>query len=137
MVMSRSPKSDQLAVIDLPEPTKVLADVRGYLPRGALLIKPIAARSGDVVCRFGTIVTVNGDRRARARMLDAWRQPLPHWHGCIRLTTSQVFVLAPAESSFDSRYIGPIDLARIVGTAVPVWTAPATFRQERASSPED
>ena len=120
----------QLAVIRLPDPIRMLADRRGYLPAGVLLMKPVAAGPGDVVCRSGTVVTVNGRAVARARRADAAGRPLPRWSGCTTLAPDRVFVLSPTPGSFDSRYFGPIDSASVVGTAHPVWVGePAPPRQ--------
>ena len=120
---SRPPTRGALAVIRLPEPHRSLADSRGYLPAGILLIKPIVARAGDVVCRHGSIVTVHGRAMAYARSADRAGRPLPRWSGCIRLRADQVFVLSADPDSFDSRYIGPVERRHVVGTALPLWPA--------------
>jgi conjugative transfer signal peptidase TraF len=120
---SRPPTRDALAVIRLPEPHRSLADSRGYLPAGILLIKPIVGRADDVVCRHGAIVTVNRRPTARAKSTDPAGRPLPRWSGCIRLRADQVFVLSADPDGFDSRYIGPVERRNIVGTALPVWQA--------------
>jgi type IV secretory pathway protease TraF len=91
------------------------------LPTGALLIKPVAASTGDVVCRHRSIVTINGRAAAFARTADASGRPLPKWTGCIRLDARGVFVLSAEPLSFDSRYFGPIDRRNVLGTASPVW----------------
>jgi type IV secretory pathway protease TraF len=111
-----------LVVIRLPEPFLMLASARGYLPAGILLIKPIAAGAGDLVCRHGAIVTINGRTAALAKAVDARGRALPRWQGCRRLATLQIFVLSPDADSFDSRYFGPLDTRHVVGMAVPVWT---------------
>jgi conjugative transfer signal peptidase TraF len=118
---TRPPLTEALAVIRLPEPLRILAETRGYLRRGALLIKPVAAGVGDTVCRHGPLVTINGRIVARARTVDATGRPLPAWSGCRRLAADQIFVLSADPDSFVSRYIGPIDRARVVGFALPVW----------------
>jgi type IV secretory pathway protease TraF len=114
-----------LAVIRLPEPFRILAETRGYLRKGALLIKPVAAGAGQTVCRHGSLVTINGRIVAHARTLDAVARPLPAWSGCFRLAADQVFVLSADPDSFDSRYTGPIARAHIVGVAQPVWVRQA------------
>jgi len=119
---SGGPLKGKLAVIRLPERTRQFAHQRDYLPRSALLIKPVAASAGDTVCRHGARVTVNGYRRAMARVRDGRGQVLPRWHGCIRLTASQIFALAATGDSFDSRYVGPIDGESVLAAAVPIWT---------------
>ena len=113
---------NQLAVIRLPDTARALADARGYLPRQALLIKPVAAVPGDNVCRHGSFVTINGRPRAMAHTRDGQRRFLPRWHGCHRLGTSKLFVLSTVRGSFDGRYLGPIARGNVLGTAVPIWT---------------
>jgi type IV secretory pathway protease TraF len=104
---------------------RILADTRGYLRKGALLIKPVAAAAGDTVCRHGALVAINGRVVARASTLDAARRSLPTWSGCFRLAADQIFVLSADPDSFDSRYLGPIDRAHIVGIAQPAWVRQA------------
>jgi conjugative transfer signal peptidase TraF len=122
---SRPPLTGALAVIRLPEPLRILAETRGYLRKGAPLIKPVAAGAGDTVCRHGSLVTVNGRIVARAGTLDAVGRPLPAWSGCFRLAANDIFVLSADPDSFDSRYMGPIDRAHVLGLALPVWVRQA------------
>jgi conjugative transfer signal peptidase TraF len=118
---SRPPETAALAVIRLPDPLRVLAEARGYLRKGVLLIKPVVAGAGDTVCRHGALVTINGRIAARARTLDAAGRSLPAWSGCFRLRGTDIFVISADPDSFDSRYIGPIDRADMVGFALPIW----------------
>ena len=122
---SRPPFTEALAVIRLPEPLRILAETRGYLRKGALLIKPVAAGAGDTVCRHGPLVTINGRIVAHAGTWDAAGRPLPAWSGCFRLTADQIFVLSADPDSFDSRYTGPIAQAHVMGLAQPVWVRQA------------
>jgi conjugative transfer signal peptidase TraF len=122
-LLARLPPTGALAVIRLPNPFRTLADTRGYLPAGALLIKRIAARPGDIVCRHGVTIAVNGRIVARARTADGADRPLPRWSGCSLLTASRVFVLSPHPDSFDGRYFGPLDRRDVLGTALPMWPA--------------
>lgn len=123
LATSDKPAKEDLAIIRLPEPVRRLANQRGYLPRSALLIKPVIASAGDTVCRYGAIVAVNGNWRAMARMRDGSRRMLPRWQGCFDLTGSQIFVLGASGDSFDSRYIGPIDGANVLAAGIRIWTA--------------
>jgi conjugative transfer signal peptidase TraF len=116
-----APTTGELAVIRLPDALGALAAARGYLRETALLIKPVAAGMGDVVCRHGATVTINGQAAAHARTADARGRPLPHWSGCISLAPRQILVLSAAPDSFDGRYFGPIDRSDVVGAAHPVW----------------
>jgi conjugative transfer signal peptidase TraF len=119
-----TPHRGQIAVIRLPHGAAVLAAARGYLAPGALLIKPVAAGPGDIVCRHGPTVTINGGTVGSARSADAAGRPLPRWNGCITLAAHQVFVLAPVPDSFDGRYFGPLDRTHVLGTAHPLWMSP-------------
>jgi conjugative transfer signal peptidase TraF len=120
-IASAAPKTGELAVIHLPDALRALAAARGYLGLTALLIKPEAAGLGDVVCRHGATVTINGKPAAHARMADERGRPLLHWSDCTTLTSGQVFVLSAAPDSFDGRYFGPLDRSHVLGTARPVW----------------
>jgi conjugative transfer signal peptidase TraF len=124
---SRPPRPGALAVIRLPEPVRTLAETRGYLRASTPLIKPVAAGAGAVVCRHGSLITINGRAVAQAKLADTAGRPLPAWSGCIRLADTQVFVLAADPDSFDSRYFGPVDRANVLGTASPVWVRTNTL----------
>jgi type IV secretory pathway protease TraF len=117
---SRSPALGALAVIRLPEPHRSLADERGYLAARALLIKPVVASAGDIVCRYGAIVTLLGRALAIAKRADAMGRQLPRWNGCIRIGADQVFMLSADPNGFDGRYLGPVARRHVVGTALPV-----------------
>jgi conjugative transfer signal peptidase TraF len=115
------PGKGELAAIRLPNALRTLAAARGYLAATALLIKPVTATMGDLVCQHGATVTINGQAAAHASAADGLGRPLPHWTGCITLTAGQVFLLSTAPDSFDSRYFGPIDSAHVLGAAHPIW----------------
>jgi conjugative transfer signal peptidase TraF len=131
---SRPSQKAALVIVRLPEPLRILAETRGYLRRGALLIKPVAAGAGDTVCRHGSLVTVNGRAAAPANLFDAKGRPLPAWSGCFRLGASDIFVLSADPDSFDSRYTGPIDRAHVVGFALPIWVRQAAPTSTPAAS---
>lgn len=117
-VARRRPDLGELALVRLPEPIAQLADQRGYLPRSALLIKPVAATVGDRVCRFGADIFVQGQLVARAAPEN---EPLPVWHGCHTLKGGESFLLANHPASFDGRYFGPLQAKHVIGTVVPIW----------------
>jgi type IV secretory pathway protease TraF len=93
----------------------------GY-PRDTMLIKRVAGLSGDFVCRQGSVVTVNKKSQVAARS-DRQGNPLPAWHGCRTLSTSEVFLLGDYPSSFDSRYLGPVSQGELAG----IYRAPITW----------
>jgi conjugative transfer signal peptidase TraF len=127
-VVPRAPAKGELAVIRLAGPVQALAVERGYLGAGALVIKPVAALSDDVVCRHGATVTVNGLPMARARDADGFGRPLPRWSGCVTLAAGEVFVLSTVPDSFDSRYFGAVVAQHIVGTGWAIWTSENAVR---------
>jgi conjugative transfer signal peptidase TraF len=121
LVTRASPGVGDLVVLRLPPVIAAFAARRGYLPRAAYLLKPIAAIAGDLVCRSGEQVFVRGVPTATAQTADDTGNAMPTWRGCRVLQTGEVFVLANHPASFDSRYFGPLDGASAVGRAVPLW----------------
>jgi conjugative transfer signal peptidase TraF len=115
------PSIGDLAVVRLPTHMAALAADREYLPRTAYLLKPVAAISGDRVCRFGGHVFVRGVYMARARTTDRRRRPLPIWQGCRALRPAELFLLSHEPESFDSRYFGPNQADHIVGRATLIF----------------
>ena len=85
----------------------------GY-PKDTMLIKRVAGLSGDLVCRQGSVVTIN-QRTLVAASSDRQGIPLPAWHGCRTLSTNEVFILGDHPSSFDSRYLGPVSRSELAG----------------------
>lgn len=82
--------------------------LRYRAPSGrSILLKRVAAKEGDLVCRRGSAITVNGSIAAVA--LDTSHGVvLPKWTRCQRLSGGEVFLLGKGEKSFDSRYFGPL-----------------------------
>lgn len=116
------PKRGDLLVTRLPRDLELLAVSRAILSPNTPVLKPIAALAGDLVCRAGLVVRINGRFAAIARALDHRGRRLPTWRGCRRLSVSQVFLLARHPDSFDSRYYGPLDARLALGIAHPLVT---------------
>lgn len=117
-IVHRRPEVGELALVRLPDDLAEIANRQGYLPRSALLLKPVAASAVDRVCRFGADVFVQG--RPAARAMTQGGSPLP-WRGCRTLGSSELFLLAKHPTSFDSRYFGPVDTKSVIGTAITLW----------------
>jgi conjugative transfer signal peptidase TraF len=99
---------------------------RGYLPEGALLLKPLAATAPSQVCRRRDLILIDGRPAARARPADTAGRPLPSWSGCITLDAGTAFLLASdVPDSLDSRYFGPVDRRDILGRVTPIRTREA------------
>lgn len=117
-----------LAVGDLvaampPSSVAELMVSRGYIGRHVPLLKHIAALPGQVVCRTGTAVTINGHRLGYALARDRMGRPLPVWQGCRRIAVDEILLMNPAvPDSFDGRYFGPTAMRSVIGKATPLYT---------------
>jgi conjugative transfer signal peptidase TraF len=117
-----------LSIADLvvARPPEHLAEwlaARGYLPKGALLIKRVAALPGQKVCRANLTISVNGSVVAEANARDHAGRDLPRWSGCFTLRPGDVFLLNwDHPASLDGRYFGALPVDAVVGRAQPIWT---------------
>lgn len=119
---ARTPSVGELVVVRPPVAVVDLLAERGYLARGVPLLKHILALSGQIVCRVGRTVIVDGRVVGQALDTDRVGRSLPVWWGCRTLAKDEVFFMnAPSRSSFDGRYFGPLPASTIVGHADPVW----------------
>ena len=118
------PELRSLALVQLPTDAARLASQRGYLHLTNFVLKPVAAVTGDRVCRFGASILVNGRAAATAQSSDGAGRPMPSWQGCHRLTLAEVFLLSDPPDSFDSRYFGPVSGAQVIGRAHRLWSPP-------------
>lgn len=111
-----------LVAVRPPIPLAHYMAARGYLPMGVPLLKHVGALGGQIVCRAGRKISIDGNAAASARDSDSHGRPLPVWHGCRALGPSEVFLLnASVPDSFDGRYFGALPVRAIVGRAVPLW----------------
>jgi len=119
----RRPKLGELVIIRPWFPLAKLMEEHKILPANALLLKTVAARTGDEICRVGTMLILNGQPSVQVRDRDANGSPLPGWEGCRKLIAGELFLLQPNPNSFDSRYFGPVSDRKVVGVAKPIWTS--------------
>jgi conjugative transfer signal peptidase TraF len=113
-----------LVVVMPPEPMAAFLSERGYLPRGMPLIKRVLALAGTTVCRRGAEIVAYDMSYGYVRERDNRGRKLPEWQGCAVVSEGEAFLMNwDAADSFDSRYVGPLPIASIVGRAVPVWIA--------------
>jgi conjugative transfer signal peptidase TraF len=124
VIMPTLPRRGDLSVMVLPRQMETLAVAWGMLAPHSPVLKPVAATTGDRVCRSGQAVTINGHLAAIARHFDRNGRLLPMWQGCRQLSASQVFILARHPHSFDSRYYGPLEIQLSRGVAHPLVTFP-------------
>jgi conjugative transfer signal peptidase TraF len=109
-------------LVRLPPRVAAFAARRGYLARGAYLLKPIAAVAGDRVCRWGAQISVRGQQAGRAKWHDHLGRDLPVWQGCRSLKQGELFLLGGDPDSFDSRYFGAVAGDAGNARAVFVWS---------------
>jgi conjugative transfer signal peptidase TraF len=102
----------------------VVVHVPGWSVRTRPFMKPIAAVSGEWVCRVGHSLVIHG--ADFGPVYDVWRgSPLPSVVAadtCAVVTPGYVFLATAAPYSLDSRYYGPVALHQIVATATPLLT---------------
>ena len=112
----------ELLAVRPPAPLAQFMAARRYLAFGVPLIKHVAALSGEIVCRSGFTITVNGIAEAQAFDRDARGRKLPVWQGCRTVRSGEVFLMnAGVPDSFDGRYFGPVPDSTIIGSATPLW----------------
>lgn len=118
-----------LVAMAAPDTISAFIAERGYLQPDTPLLKHVAGLPGQVVCRLGRNITVDGVSVGEAQHTDSRGRTMPVWQSCHRITSDQVFLMNPdAENSLDGRYFGPIHRSAILSEAIPIWTA-----DERAS----
>src|SRR3546814_5334919 len=82
---------------------------RGYLGRDVPLLKHVAAKAGQRVCRIGANVGVDGRAVTVALIRDRNGRSLPAWQGCRTLAAGELLLLNPDHpDSLDGRYFGPL-----------------------------
>lgn len=113
--------NDLVAIFPPPSLARDLHE-GGYLPRGVPMLKHVAALGGQIVCRRGLVVTVEGDAVAVAQECDRRGRPLHVWQGCHVLARDEFFPLNAAPDSLDGRYFGSLPRSAIVGEASLLWT---------------
>ena len=119
-------------VFCLPEPAARLGLERGYLPHGACLdgsqelMKEIAAIPGDDVVLAAGGLSVNGQTLPGSALhaVDHSGRPLEHApFGVQRVGPNDLWVVGTLrEVSWDSRYFGPVPIARVRVSAVELIT---------------
>ena len=111
-----------MVIARVPDPSRLMAAERRYIPANVPLVKRVAAAAGDEVCALGREIFVNGTWVVERRAFDAKGRPMPWWSGCVRLRGRQLFLLmSDSPGSFDGRYFGVTDGNLVVGKARLLW----------------
>ncbi len=133
----RDPRSGVLVAVAPPAPLARWMAERGYLGENVPLLKHVAAKAGQRICRIGGVVSVDTRPVAVALMRDRLGRPLPVWQGCRTLATGELLLLNQDHAdSLDGRYFGPLPVSTVLGRAIPILTrdtpdAPLTWRADR------
>jgi conjugative transfer signal peptidase TraF len=111
-----------MVIARVPDPWRMIAAQRRYIPAKVPLVKRVAAVAGDEVCALGQEIFINGTWVVERRIADAKGRPMPWWSGCVRLRGRQLFLLmSDSPASFDGRYFGVTDGGLVVGKAQLLW----------------
>jgi conjugative transfer signal peptidase TraF len=99
-----------------PEEAQKLAAERHYLPPNIPLIKTIWAVTGEKICHLDGLVRVANRPPLVTLSHDSQGRPLPSRDGCYTLAKDEVFLVSTdVQTSFDSRYFGPVPVSDILG----------------------
>lgn len=117
------PPHGALVAVTPPAPLARWLAQRGYLGERVPLLKHIAARPGQRVCRIDSVVRVDGRPVVIARNGDSLGRSLPVWQGCRTLRSGELLMLNPDRAdSMDGRYFGPLPASTVLGRAIPILT---------------
>jgi conjugative transfer signal peptidase TraF len=117
------PPVGALVAVSPPEPLGRWMAERGYLGERVPLLKHVAARPGQRVCRIGAVVSVDARPTVVALGRDRFGRPLPVWQGCRTLRSGELLLLNPLHrDSLDGRYFGPLAASTVLGRAIPILT---------------
>lgn len=102
----------------------VIVLVPGWSDPSSPLLKPVAAVAGDIVCRVGGILLVDGTDYGP--VYDVWNgTALPSAvadDSCVTVPPGYVFLASPAPQSKDSRYFGAVPITQLSAIATPLLT---------------
>ena len=113
----------ELVAVRPPEPLAIFLDLNGYLPTGIPMLKRVLALQGQMVCRYGLTIFVDGIDMGNALSRDSRGRPLPVWQGCHSVEPDELFLMNwQSEDSLDGRYFGFVPNSSVIGKALPVWT---------------
>lgn len=119
----RDPPVGALVAVTPPAPLARWLAERGYLGERVPLLKHIAAKPGQRVCRIGVVVSVDARPLVLARLADGRGRSLPVWQGCRTLRAGELLMLNPDHAdSMDGRYFGPLPASTVLGRAIPILT---------------
>ncbi|WP_334377119.1 S26 family signal peptidase [Bradyrhizobium sp. AZCC 1719] len=112
----------ELVAVRPQEPLATYLNLNGYLPKGVPMLKRVLALPGQMVCRNGSNISVDGIESGKARERDSRGRPLPVWQGCDLVGEGELFLMNwQSAESFDGRYFGMTPATAVIGRVLPVW----------------
>lgn len=101
-----------------PQWARGLAAERGYLPYDLPVLKTVWGEPGDKVCAAKSYISVDGNPDIPLRHIDSSEREMPRWNECRTLQSGEYFLISTdVQTSFDSRYFGPVREEDILGNA--------------------
>src|SRR5216684_8920091 len=97
----------ELVAVQPPDLLAAFLDLNGYLPIGIPMLKRVLALPGQMVCRNGLTISVDGIDMGNALSRDSRGRPLPVWQGCRVVGADELFLMNwQSGDSLDGRYFG-------------------------------
>lgn len=116
---SREIQRGNIVVFHAPKKIAIFLEAHHWLPTSGLMMKHVAALSGDNVCQRDNKLFINGHDAAALKNTYAPGHPLPTKHFCGDVKKDQFLALSTSNpKSYDGRYFGPVTRHAIVGKAV-------------------
>ena len=115
---NQSPQKGDLVAAIIPIAAQKLVIERQYLPPNIPILKTIWAVSGDEICHNNGQVLSRNMPALRVQSEDSLGRKLPSLSGCYIIPVGEVFLVSTdIQTSFDSRYFGPVPISNIIGRA--------------------
>jgi conjugative transfer signal peptidase TraF len=113
---------DMLVALHVPAPFKDMVYGRGWLFKGSLVLKPVAAVAGDRILITDEGLSINKRYVGPVYSYDTQGLPLPVLRMSYTLKEGQIFLASTYPRSFDSRYFGPVNTKDIIAQVIPLFT---------------
>ena len=114
-------EKNDLLLLRRPHDLESLAQNRPWLRTRTVFLKRLQGRAGDRFCATEQTFTL-AERTVPVAANDRDGEPLPHLpSGCQEVPEGAFIVLGDNQSSFDSRYFGPVDESLVIGKAIPIF----------------
>jgi conjugative transfer signal peptidase TraF len=114
------PRKGDLVAFEPPEKAARLIRERKYLREGGYLMKYIVGEKGDSVCTDKGRLIVNGVDYGGIDAVDKEGRHMPRYSFCGIMTDGYIMAVKGMNSSFDSRYFGPVKNGSILGLVFPL-----------------